>query len=149
MDCTDIMVSHPNHYQGGKFQVIDVIKEYTNCLQGILAVDYANAIKYVLRYHKKNGIQDLNKALWYLDHMYNEAKAEFEVSDGHFTTHYVTTAAMLPGEVVMEFVKNSEHTIIRQAHETSIRTLLSIDSVEGIIAARSAIGTLIELEKGE
>lgn len=65
----DKMVSHPDHYNSGKFEVIDIIEEFTKDLSGIEAVDTGNAIKYVLRWHKKNGVQDIKKAIWYLTHL--------------------------------------------------------------------------------
>lgn len=68
-ESNDNMVSHPNHYQSGKYEVIDVIEEFTKDLEGIEAVDTANAIKYILRWKKKNGKQDIEKAIWYLTHL--------------------------------------------------------------------------------
>ena len=65
----DKMVSHPDHYQSGKFEVIDIIDEFTKGLEGTEAVCTANAIKYILRWKKKNGIQDVKKAIWYLQHL--------------------------------------------------------------------------------
>ena len=61
------MVSHPNHYQSASgLEVIDCIKAFTEDLEGIEAVDTANVIKYVCRWKKKNGLEDLEKAQWYL-----------------------------------------------------------------------------------
>ena len=83
----DKMVSHPAHYQSGKFEVIDIIEEFTKDLTGIEAVDTGNAIKYVLRWHKKNGRQDLEKAIWYLTHLVQhlidqeQAEGRHEISD--------------------------------------------------------------------
>lgn len=66
-ESTDKKVSHPNHYQGKYgLEVIEVIKNFTADLKGIEAVDTANAIKYILRWKKKNGKQDIEKAIWYL-----------------------------------------------------------------------------------
>lgn len=65
----DKMVSHPDHYKSGKYEVIDIIEEFTKDLTGIQAVDTGNAIKYILRWHKKNGVQDVKKAIWYLTHL--------------------------------------------------------------------------------
>lgn len=65
----DKMVSHPDHYKSGKFEVIDIIDEFTKDLSGTEAVCTANAIKYILRWKKKNGKQDINKAIWYLMHL--------------------------------------------------------------------------------
>ena len=66
----DAMVSHPQHYQSETgLEVIDVIEAFTFDLKGIEAVDTANAIKYLCRWSKKNGVQDLEKAKWYIQHL--------------------------------------------------------------------------------
>ena len=63
------MVNHPPHYNVGGFEVIDIIQAFTQDLNGIAAVDTGNAIKYILRWHNKNGIEDLKKAKWYIEHL--------------------------------------------------------------------------------
>ena len=69
-ECNDKMVSHPDHYQSETgMEVIDVIEAFTFDLTGIEAVDTGNALKYLCRWKKKNGLQDLNKARWYLEHL--------------------------------------------------------------------------------
>lgn len=79
----DKMVSHPDHYNSGKFEVIDIIEEFTKDLSGIEAVDTGNAIKYVLRWHKKNGIQDIKKAIWYLTHLVEHLEEKENPSKPH------------------------------------------------------------------
>ena len=62
----DRMVSHPDHYISETgMEVIDVIEAFTSDLKGIEATDTANIIKYACRWKKKNGVQDLEKILWY------------------------------------------------------------------------------------
>lgn len=69
-ESNDNMVSHPSHYQLGKYEVIDIIEEATKDLNGIIAVDYANALKYLLRWNKKGSPkQNLEKAIWEITHM--------------------------------------------------------------------------------
>lgn len=69
-ESNDENVSHPNHYQSDSgLEVIDVISAFTSELKGIEAVDTANAIKYICRWKKKNGVQDIKKAIWYLTHL--------------------------------------------------------------------------------
>lgn len=69
-ESTDKKVSHPEHYQSGTgLEVINVIEAFTEGLSGIEAADTANIIKYACRWHKKNGIQDLEKILWYTHHL--------------------------------------------------------------------------------
>ena len=72
----DKMVSHPDHYKSGKYEVIDIIDEFTKDLKGTEAVCTANAIKYILRWHKKNGIQDVKKAIWYLTHLVEHLESQ-------------------------------------------------------------------------
>lgn len=74
-ESNDKMVSHPSHYQSKSgLEVIDVIKAFTEDLKGIEAVDTANAIKYICRWKNKNGIQDLEKAIWYIQHLIDVLK---------------------------------------------------------------------------
>ena len=63
-------VNHPNHYQSvNGLEVIDVMEPFTEDLKGIEAVDTAQIIKYICRWKKKNGLEDLKKAEWYLNHL--------------------------------------------------------------------------------
>ena len=58
-------VNHPNHYTG-KYECIDVMIE----TQGIEATkDFCicNAFKYLWRHDRKNGVEDVKKAAWYLN----------------------------------------------------------------------------------
>lgn len=62
-------VNHPSHYQSTNgIEVIDVIEAFTEELNGIMAFDIGNVIKYVCRFNNKNGVEDLKKAKWYLEH---------------------------------------------------------------------------------
>lgn len=70
MDYKDTMVNHPNHYQSETgLEVIDVIEAFTFDLKGIEATDTGNVLKYMCRWKAKNGLQDLKKAHWYLEHL--------------------------------------------------------------------------------
>lgn len=63
-------INHPDHYQSANgLEVIDVIKEFTSGLEGIEATDTGNILKYICRWKKKNGVEDLKKAKWYLEHL--------------------------------------------------------------------------------
>ena len=63
---------NPEHYKAGGLETIDVIRAYTADLQGMEAVCTANVIKYITRWHSKNGVEDLQKARWYLDYLIDE-----------------------------------------------------------------------------
>tara|TARA_R100001015_G_C4512121_1_gene83499 strand:+ start:251 stop:451 length:201 start_codon:yes stop_codon:yes gene_type:complete len=57
---------NPKHYKQGSIEVIDfILDQKMNYLEG-------NIIKYVSRYKLKNGIEDLKKALWYLNKLIGE-----------------------------------------------------------------------------
>lgn len=76
-ESNDPMVSHPSHYQSKSgLEVIDVIEAFTDGLEGIEACDTGNIIKYMCRWKQKNGIQDLKKARWYLEHLINHIEKE-------------------------------------------------------------------------
>ena len=56
------MVNHPSHYNMGKYEAIDVIEDWN------LNFNLGNAVKYISRAgHKDDIVQDLKKALWYID----------------------------------------------------------------------------------
>ena len=61
-------VNHPSHYSG-KVECIDCLESATEGLNGIEAVCTANAIKYLYRWKRKNGKEDLRKAMWYINHL--------------------------------------------------------------------------------
>lgn len=69
-------VSHPDHYQSETgIEVIDVIEAFTFDLKGIEATDTGNILKYACRWSKKDGIQDLEKILWYTEHLIDHLKS--------------------------------------------------------------------------
>lgn len=64
------MVNHPPHYKTKNgLETIDVIEAFTEDLNGIEAVCTANALKYICRWKNKNGKQDLEKAVWYINYL--------------------------------------------------------------------------------
>lgn len=71
-------VNHPSHYNQNGMEVWDVIKAFTSDLNGAEAFYAGNIIKYVLRWNKKNGIEDLEKAKVYIDKIIEEEKKNKE-----------------------------------------------------------------------
>lgn len=70
-------VDHPEHYNFGKMETLDLIdnfstpEEYDGFLKG-------NIIKYLHRYNYKNGLEDLEKAQWYLNKLVDVFKERME-----------------------------------------------------------------------
>lgn len=75
---------NPQHYQKGGVECIDAIEASMTkeAFKGFLK---GNCIKYLYRYENKNGVEDLNKAQWYLSRLIkilceDETKAKEELS---------------------------------------------------------------------
>lgn len=63
-------VQHPSHYQTNSgIECIDVMEACTEELSGAEAVNTSQIIKYIWRWKKKNGLEDLKKARFYLDRL--------------------------------------------------------------------------------
>lgn len=61
---------NPQHYKSSSgLETIEVIDAFTEGLNGSEAVCTANILKYVCRWKKKNGVEDLKKARWYINHL--------------------------------------------------------------------------------
>lgn len=73
MNSNDV-VNHPSHYTEGNVECIDALESATIGLIGIEAVCTANAIKYLWRWKHKNGKQDLQKAVWYINKLMEKVK---------------------------------------------------------------------------
>jgi hypothetical protein len=62
-------VNHPYHYTAGGIEVYDFIKAWD------LSFAEGNVVKYTVRApHKRNRLEDLKKARWYLDQLIKEAE---------------------------------------------------------------------------
>jgi gluconate kinase len=59
-------VNHPSHYETGRFECIDVMVE-TQGSEATADFCVCNALKYVYRHKRKNGTEDIKKAVWYLN----------------------------------------------------------------------------------
>ena len=60
------MVNHPAHYNDGKIECIDaMIDAFGN--REVMSFCKINAFKYIWRAEHKGGVEDINKAAWYLN----------------------------------------------------------------------------------
>lgn len=80
------MSTHPDYYNQGRIEVLDFIRDQR------LDFELGNVVKYVCRQNMKGGVEDLRKALDYLE-KYIEAKkvpepewVEVDLNDCHFGT---------------------------------------------------------------
>ena len=68
-------VNKPDHYTKGNIEVIDFIEDQN------LDFRAANVIKYICRYRYKGGLEDLLKAMWYLERLISKY-GEGDTTDG-------------------------------------------------------------------
>ena len=61
------VVNKPAHYQG-KVEAIDAI-ESSMSYEAFKGYCQGNALKYIIRYDRKNGVEDLRKAEWYINRL--------------------------------------------------------------------------------
>lgn len=75
-------VNHPNHYQSESgLEVIDAIRAFTEDCQGIEGYYTGNAIKYICRWKKKNGLEDLKKARVYLNWLIEHEEKKNDIAE--------------------------------------------------------------------
>jgi hypothetical protein len=61
---------NPSHYKQGGIECIEAIKAATG--DGFVGYVWGNVLKYLWRWPKKGGVDDLKKARWYLDRLIKE-----------------------------------------------------------------------------
>lgn len=68
---------HPSHYiSDSGLEPVDVIDAFKACPEYKAGFFWGNVVKYVLRFHKKNGVEDLKKAEFYLKRLIEELDHE-------------------------------------------------------------------------
>lgn len=65
-------VNHPAHYTQGGIECIDAMKAATVGKSPFEALLVGNVIKYLWRYEAKGGLEDVEKAIWYLTRLHKE-----------------------------------------------------------------------------
>lgn len=77
-------VNRPKHYllfPEYNIEVRDLMLKLAKDLDsknfnGLLISDYIQAMQYLLRWHNKNGVEDIKKALWYLNKIVESLESE-------------------------------------------------------------------------
>lgn len=66
-------IKSPNHYVSESgIEVFDVQEAFIHELKGMAASYWCNVVKYILRFQRKNGVEDLKKAKYYLEKLIDE-----------------------------------------------------------------------------
>ena len=70
-------VNNPKHYTSGNIEALDIIEDATKDLDGLEAFSIGSALKYLIRFDKKNDpIQDLQKAVFYIERVIFERQKQ-------------------------------------------------------------------------
>ena len=72
------MINHPKHYTQGEIECIEAIKYINNKLhmEGYEGYCLGNFIKYIWRCNFKNGWEDIDKAIFYLNELLTEQRKD-------------------------------------------------------------------------
>lgn len=74
-------VNHPDHYQNiAGVEAIDILNDVVKDLPGTQAALLWNSMKYLFRFKKKNGVEDLKKSRNYLDYLIADIEATNEAA---------------------------------------------------------------------
>ena len=77
-------VNHPNHYQNiAGVEAIDILNDVVKDLPGKQAAMLWNTLKYLLRFQKKNGLEDLKKAQNYLQYLIDDIETVQNAYEKH------------------------------------------------------------------
>lgn len=66
-------VNKPVHYTPGKYECIEIMEDIFG-IDSVKDFCLLNAFKYLWRHKYKSGLEDLEKAWWYLDHYISISK---------------------------------------------------------------------------
>lgn len=82
-------VNHPDHYQNiAGVETIDILNDVVKNLPGKQAAMLWNSMKYLFRFQKKNGVEDLKKARNYLDYLIADMDATCDAAEKLWDTWY-------------------------------------------------------------
>lgn len=120
-------VHHPSHYQSKSgLEVIDVIRAFTEELNGTEAYYTGNILKYMCRWKKKNGLEDLRKAKQYLDWLIEETENDHKGQEkpfgcidpfGYTKKMFMGAASISPGSCCIRDYACSETDTVKESKE--------------------------------
>ena len=67
-------VNKPMHYNQAGIECIEAIEAMTENMSSKVAPHAANVLKYLWRHEYKNGLEDIDKAIWYLNRLRDRYK---------------------------------------------------------------------------
>ena len=153
----DEMVSHPQHYIRGGMETIDVITAFTEGLEGVEAYDTGAILKYICRWKQKGGAQDLEKAMWYtqhlIDHVNDDIKEDAEEGDEEGDDNGVTPLGKWLEDFAKRLSGNADESTAEPLHTVKVKTETAEEAEAGReyvdeVVRGMGIGTNICIVKG-
>ena len=110
-------VIHPEHYNKNGMETIDVIKASMNPeeFKGFLT---GNVIKYLGRYPYKNGVEDLEKAKWYLEKLIDETDTDERLAETKSEDGVDVTVVSGPNETYKVYRYDPETKLLTVTEHT-------------------------------
>lgn len=102
-------IEHPNHYQlNVNLEVLDIIKlvldnANVSHYEGFII---GNAIKYLYRASKKNGVEDIKKAQYYLELL---TQSKYQITLTRFESHIIRQSVK---KIEQEEIKTALHSLL-------------------------------------
>ena len=90
-------VNHPAHYETGRFECIDVMLE-TQGTEAVKSFCICNALKYIYRHKRKNGFEDIRKAIWYLNKAVELEEKDHEKTETKCSKTQYVAGGIYPAE---------------------------------------------------
>lgn len=140
-------VNSPEHYTVGKIECIDVMHnsfgtEFVkhNCL--------CNAIKYFYRHRKKNGLEDIKKAHWYLSHYIEKTdeadKREIKELEKHIRDSLEIICDVESKEYIMNFLLMHPFYVLIHKNKDSLKSDKEI--LENVVESKIFLDYFFNLE---
>lgn len=85
-------VNHPSHYNFNKKETIDIIDDFCTD-EEFIGFLKGNILKYIHRYSHKNGLEDLNKAKWYIEKLISLQEKKPDQTGFYFSSYSISFAS--------------------------------------------------------
>lgn len=110
----------PNHYKGDKGDLLSSMDGFMSDDE-IRGFYKGNIIKYTTRYNKKNGLEDLDKANYYIERLkeWEASKSKPSYDDGKHTNELLQASA----QTVKEFENQMGESFRRMMRAKTVRGL--------------------------
>ena len=119
------VINHPKHYETDKVECIEAM-EITQGRGAVMSFCLCNAFKYLWRHQRKNGVEDVKKAQWYLNKYIELAEKEGVPICNELkkeSLDFMDAPKELKDELFKDMVKDAAQRFNSQLKEDELRDL--------------------------